>query len=209
MARNPSPAKVGDFYVFPVALPVLPSFPHEATHYFYIRPHQPKIPNAVTPRSLFLVNIPIDSTEVHLKHLFSTQLGLGPGKIAEVQFLDEEGPERTPAISSIGFVEPPASAASKSKKRKRGSSVDEAPPPLDPLLPPAWDRTVHKFGTNAVLVFVDRRSMELALYSARRARKETRKIVWGEGIEGKVPALGSQRESKGYETASMLFNTRR
>lgn len=192
-----TPSKVGDFVVFPVSLPTLKSFPQPATHYFYLKPHDPKVPDGATPRSLFLVNVPFDSTEAHLKTLFSTQLGLPNGRIADVVFHDRDEQELemvtvNPALSV------PASALP-SRKRKRDQALIEGLPPVDPTLPPVWDRKLHRPGTNAVLVFVDKTSMQAAISAVKQARKEKKKIFWGQGVEAKVPSLGSRRYTKHAE----------
>lgn len=186
------PLHIAGYNIFPLSLPPLPSFPEAATHYLYLAPHRPKIPTPTASRSLFLVNVPFDSTEIHLKHLFSTQIGLPAGRIEDVQF---EGRRRT----GSGIDEPSGQKASqnkKSKKRKRGSSTGVIEDMEGAALPSIWDRELQTNGLTAVVLFVDRASMEAALKAVVSARKARREPVWGEGLEGKVPALGSARYLK-------------
>lgn len=181
------PLEIAGYTIFLLSLPPLPSFPEAATHYLYLAPHQPRIPTPTASRSLFLVNIPFDSTEIHIKHLFSTQIGLPAGRIENVQF---EGQRR----KGGGTHEPPSSEASqdtKSKKRKRGKSGGMLEGIEGTVLPSVWDRDLQTNGLTAVVLFVDRASMEAALKAVKVIRKERREPVWGEGLEGKVPALGS------------------
>src|SRR5699024_6384979 len=55
--------EIAGYTVLPVQLPPTPAFPKPATHYLYLRPHEPRIPDPDSPRSLFIVNTPIDTTE--------------------------------------------------------------------------------------------------------------------------------------------------
>lgn len=79
----------------------------------------------------------------------------------------------------------------KSKKRKRGSSRGVIEDIEGASLPSVWDRELQTNGLTAVVLFVDRASMDAALKSVKSTRKESREPVWGEGLDGKVPALGS------------------
>ena len=195
------PLQVAGYTVFPLSLLPLPSFPQAATHYLYLAPHQPKIPTPTASRSLFLVNIPFDSTEVHIKHLFSTQIGLPAGRIEDVQF---EGQRR----KTIGMDEASGLESSqhkKSKKRKRGNFRGTFEDMEGAALPPVWDRDLQTNGLTAVVLFVDRASMDAAFRAVKSMRKERREPVWGEGLEGKVPALGSASWS--LITCDLLTNS--
>lgn len=82
---------------------------------------------------------------------------------------------------------------SKSKKRKR-VTADELQDQLDDIeLPSTYDRQLQKSGAHAVVVFVDKPSMESSLKAATKAAKKGVKITWGEGIEDRVPSLGLSR----------------
>ncbi|MCJ1442938.1 MAG: Ribosomal RNA-processing protein 7 [Stictis urceolatum] len=187
MSSEAVPSKIEDFYVLPLALPSLPAFPVPATHYLYFRPDAPKISHVKTPRSLFLTNIPFDATEVHLKHLFSVQLDLPAGRIEEVIFEDA-----AQKLVSKGPQIPTPPPPKRSKKRKREAQDDELPE-LKGEWPEVWDRQLHQAGSTALVVFVDKTSMETAAKAAKKAKKIDKEIVWGKGIENKVPPLGSKR----------------
>ena len=181
------PLQVAGYTVFPLSLLPLPSFPQGATHYLYLAPHQPKIPTPTASRSLFLVNIPFDSTEVHIKHLFSSQIGLPAGRIEDVQFEGQRG--KTIGMDEASGLE--SSQHKKSKKRKRGNFRGTLEDMEGAALPPVWDRDLQTNGLTAVVLFVDRASMDAAFKAVKSMRKERREPVWGEGLEDKVPALGS------------------
>ena len=180
------PLEIAGYRILPLSLPPLPSFPHTATHYLYLTPHQPKIPTPTASRSLFLVNVPFDATEIHIKHLFSTQLGLPAGRIEHVQF---QGQRKDSGIDEASG--PKASSNTKSKKRKRANTGGSLEDMQGVALPSVWDRDLQTNGLTAVLLFVDRASMDAAFKAVKVIRKDRREPVWGEGLEGKVPALGS------------------
>ncbi|KAL8917317.1 MAG: hypothetical protein Q9172_005902 [Xanthocarpia lactea] len=182
------PTEISGYKILSLRLPPLPSYPVPATHYLYIRPHEPKLPTPAAARSLFLVNVPFDSTDLHIKHLFSVQIGLPPGRIEEVQF---EGSKKR-----IGNVEGAVAEPKKEKKglkRKRGyghGDIEE----LDGIaLPATWDRDLRIDGRTAVVMFVDRPSMEAANKFVKRCKKEGIMPIWGEGMEGRIPSLGLER----------------
>ncbi|KAK2821758.1 hypothetical protein FQN49_007702 [Arthroderma sp. PD_2] len=179
-------SSIAGYSVLPVQLPATSSFLEPATHYFYIQPHTPRIPDADSPRSLFVVNIPTTSTETHFRHLFGTQLA--SGRVERVDF-------HYGATSSTKPTQPPqASEGTRGKKRKR-ETAEDCEKALETIhLPPAWDRELRPSGSHAVVTFVDRPSMEASLKAVKKASKPSpTTITWGEGIEHKLPQLGMSR----------------
>lgn len=181
-----APSQIAGFTVLPLSLPPLPSFPVAATHYLYCAPHRPKIPTPSASRSLFLVNVPFDATTFHFKNLFSAQLGLPAGRVEDVDF--GGGRKRHTSNSDEVTIE---RQKKQGKKRKSGDENGPNRETGDAALPPLWDRDLHAPGSTAVVLFVDRPSMDAALKAAQGTRKKSQELVWGEGVEGKVPALGS------------------
>ncbi|KAL4784511.1 ribosomal RNA-processing protein 7-domain-containing protein [Aspergillus varians] len=181
--------EIAGYIVLPLNLPTTPSFPTPATHYLYLRAHEPRIPDPDTPRSLFLVNIPIDTTETHLRHLFGTQLS--SGRVERVDFESARTGKKNDTLVQ-------GTTIAKSKKRKR-VTADELETMLDEVsLPSTWDRPLQHSGSHAVVVFVDKASMEASLKAAKKASRKSSTgspvITWGEGIdESRVPELGLQR----------------
>ena len=185
MPKGKVATQVHDFTVLPLQLPALPSFPKETTHYLYIRPNAPKVPTEDTPRELFLVNVPIDATETHIKSLFADQLG---GSRAENVDFEEK---RVGKGIKAPVVQP---EGKRGKKRKRGAEDGSDVAGLEVgLLPDVRDREVHHSGGTAIVRFVDQPSAEMALREARKAVKTGKQIIWGAGVEQKVPPLGSAR----------------
>ena len=128
------------------------------------------------------MNIPFDTTELHIKHLFSTQLKLPAGRVEDIRFEGDES----------HLVARAPDEANKISKRKRASSANND---YDEILeritfPPTWDRELRVHGRTAIVVFVDRQSMESVLKSARLVYEHKKYPEWGAGIEDKIPALG-------------------
>ncbi|KAB8072375.1 ribosomal RNA-processing protein 7-domain-containing protein [Aspergillus leporis] len=198
--------EIGGYTVLPLRLPSSQAKnAKSATHYLYLRPHEPRLPDADTPRSLFIVNVPIDTTELHLRHLFGTQLGAG--RVERVEF------EAVPTKKKGGMAAAHSMTAnvSKSKKRKR-VTADELQNQLEDVeLPSTWNRGLQKSGAHAIVVFADKPSMEASMKAAKKAAKKDGKIVWGEGIEGRLPELGLQRyldhEEARYPPRAELLRT--
>lgn len=177
------------YTILPLQLPPTPSFSTPATHYLYLRPHDPRIPDPDSPRSLFLANIPIDTTETHLRHLFGTQLSAG--RVERVSF--EAVPTKTHPATQGGTG---TAGNSKSKKRKR-VTADDLQTTLDEVtLPGTYDRALQKSGAHAVVVFADVPSMEASLKAASKASRRKKgtdsEIVWAAGLD-RLPPLGLQR----------------
>lgn len=192
MADKP-PAQVGQFTVLPLTIPAQPSFPHKTTHYLYLRAHEPAIPSADSPRSLFLTNIPTTATPAHFRALFARQ-SLGGARVESVEFEDSRPKAKTGAAGAI-------QQHGAGRKRKRGGpSPGGADEELRPALPEVWDRNVHRSGATAVVVFVDRASAEAALKGVKRAVRRGEEVVWdhagdvegGDGV-AKAPRLGLAR----------------
>lgn len=178
--------EVAGYTTLPLQLPETSTFPGSATHYLYMRPHEPRIPDPDSARSLFLVNVPIDATEVHLRHLFGAQLSAG--RVESVSFEDVPVKKRGVAAATE------TNLAHRSKKRKR-VTADDLQSQLDDIsFPSTWDRQLQKSGAHAIVIFADKPSMESSLKAATKAAKKGTTIVWGEGIPAdRVPPLGLQR----------------
>ncbi len=178
------PPNLGEYAILPISIPPLPSFTVKATHCLYIKRHEPKIPTPTDARSLFLVNVPIDSTEAHFRAIFTTLVGAG--RVESIIFENEK------AASTITPVVETAAKKEKSLKRKRGTEGKEIESGVGQL-PRVWDRDLHRSGSTAVVVMVDQKSVEAALKAVRKVHKNVAYPIWGAGVGEKVPKLGSQR----------------
>ncbi|KAJ1326555.1 ribosomal RNA-processing protein 7 [Microdochium nivale] len=179
------------FSVLPIAMPPLPSFPVQTTHHVYLRRNAPKVPTADDPRSLFLANVPVDSTEAHFRALFNSLVGAG--QFESITF------ERERAAAQRTTSHEPAQAARiaahhhlHQKKRKRED--EELQDTMAAELPDTWERPLHRSGSTAVALLADEKSVESVLRAVRKLGSKAAKKypVWGEGVkEDKVAPLGS------------------
>lgn len=190
------PLQIAGYDILPVSLPPLPSSPTTATHYLYLAPHNPKISTSTASRSLFAVNVPFDATEAHIKHLLSSQIGLPAGRIENVEFKFQ----RRRGIAHADVSSEKAKSNKNTKKRKRGSEGGNLDNLAGAALPSTWDRDLQTNGHTAVVLFVDRASIDAALKAVKAIRKEKKLPIWGGGVERKTPALGSASK---YSTALM------
>lgn len=175
---------VGEYSILPVSIPAIASFPVSPVHFIYVRPHSPKIPTPADSRSLFLVNLPIDSTEGHIRAIFTSLLGAGRFEkcIFENERNNAPTAETLPGITIVEKVRP-------SKKRK-ATHEDESRDAT--ALPKIWNRDLHQSGGTAVAVLADEKSVELALKAIRKVCKSGHFPVWGQGVKQSAP-LGSAR----------------
>ena len=178
------PPSFGEYAILPISIPTVPSFPVKATHCLYVKHHEPKIPTPSDARSLFLVNVPIDSTEEHFRAIFTTLVGAG--RFESIIFENEK---RTPALTPIADT---TAKKDKNLKRKRGVEGQTTDSNVGQLLK-VWDRDLHRSGSTAVAVMVDQKSVEAAIKAIRKVHKSGTYPVWGAGVEEKIPKLGSQR----------------
>lgn len=137
-------------------------------------------------RSLFIVNVPIDTTEAHLRHLFGTQLAAG--RVERVQFEDVQTKKRSAATTTETNL-------TQSKKKRKRVTADDFERHLDDItLPSTWDRKLQKSGAHAVVIFADKPSMESSLKAATKAAKRGTTIIWGDSLPtDRIPVLGLNR----------------
>ncbi|OTA98822.1 hypothetical protein M426DRAFT_17041 [Hypoxylon sp. CI-4A] len=173
------------FAVLPIAIPPPPSFPVKATQYLYLRRNAPRIPTPDDSRSLFIANIPCDSTDAHFRSLFSSLVGAG--RFESITFEQDKKATKT--------SHEPAQAVRLTAHRKRKRADEELQHARDEAaaeLPSTWTRDLHRSGSSAVAVLADEKSVDSVLKAIKKLKKPKDYPVWGEGVSGKAPALGSQ-----------------
>ncbi|KAI0528257.1 ribosomal RNA-processing protein 7-domain-containing protein [Xylaria bambusicola] len=174
-----------DFSTLAVSIPPLPSYPVQATHYIYLRRNAPKIATPDDSRSLYLANVPVDSTEAHFRALFSSLVGAG--RFESIAFEQDR--------KSAKISHEPAQAerlARHHKKRKReDEEIQHQKEEAAAELPDTWTRELHRSGSSAVALLADEKSVDLVLKAVIKLKKTKKYPVWGEGVKG-VPALGAQ-----------------
>jgi ribosomal RNA-processing protein 7 len=185
------PATPGDgFVTLPITIKPLPSYPVETTHYIYIR-RNAKIITAQDTRSVFLSNVPVDSTEAHIRAVFTSLVGAG--RFESVTFEDER---RTAAAASS--IEPTQAArlAVHAKKRKRDEEEEakRAQEEAAAQMPSTWTRPLRRSGSSAVALLADEKSVDTVLKAVKKlsgSSKSKNYPVWGDGVgKDKVPPLG-------------------
>lgn len=185
----PIPKTIGEFSVLPLSIPPLPSYPQATTHHLYVRRHEPKNPSPDDERSLFVTNVPTDSTEPHFRAVIATLVG--PGRFESIQF---EADKKT-ALASLEPAQAARLSAVASRKRKRDDAESEDDEDDDEAqvarLPTTWTRQVHRSGSTAVILLADEKSVDLVLKAIIKAHKAKKFPVWGDGVTEKVPPLGS------------------
>ncbi|KAI1423689.1 ribosomal RNA-processing protein 7-domain-containing protein [Xylaria sp. FL1777] len=174
------------FSTLPISIPPLPSYPVHATHYIYLRRNAPKIATPDDSRSLYLSNVPTDSTEAHFRALFSSLVGAG--RFESITF---EQNKRSANISHE-----PAQAERLAKHHKKRKREDEEQQhkkeEATAELPNTWARELHRTGSSAVALLADEKSVEVVLKAIKKLKKARNYPVWGEGLKEGVPALGAQ-----------------
>lgn len=153
---------VHDYAILHLAMPTTQSFTIPTNHIIYVQPNSPKFPTSDTPRELFIVNIPIDSTLSTFRNIFKEHLG--GYRIESISF---EGPSRNTLLST---------------NRKRKQPNQEENIPLDIQCP--WPQSsqiqrLHHSGSTCILTFVDVISAQSAMATIR---KTTKSIPWSDNM---------------------------
>ncbi|KIM76357.1 hypothetical protein PILCRDRAFT_826343 [Piloderma croceum F 1598] len=161
------PASIAGFTIIPV------TYSSSSTHIIYARPHSgsKKTPKQTLPngRTLFLVNVPPDTTERELILLFKHA-----GTVEKVVF-DHDGVELPEAEESESESEGEEDAVVEDEsqeqphKKRKVSKDDTGPPKVSPL-PRTPLRTLRKTGTCAHVIFLDSSSLERALTTPQKPR---------------------------------------
>lgn len=188
-AESSTPSKIAGFQVLSISLPLQHSFRVDATHYLYVSPHQPRVPSATASRSLFLANVPFDSTQFHIKQLLSHQIGLPAGRIEAVHLIGRKDE------NDENFDEARAKQVqSLLRKRKRSSQGSSGTDFSGTELPSTWDRGLRLEGLTAVVLLVDRASRDSIIKAITAVQRSGKQPVWGDGVQDRMPALGYARK---------------
>ncbi|KAI1199458.1 ribosomal RNA-processing protein 7-domain-containing protein [Nemania serpens] len=175
-----------DFSTLPISIPPLPSYPVHATHYIYMRRNAPKIATPNDSRSLYLANVPADSTEAHFRALFSSLVGAG--RFESITFEQDKDSAKT--------SHEPAQAerlAKHHKKRKReDEELQNRREEEAARLPDTWTRELHRSGSSAIALLADEKSVDSVLKAVKKLKKTKKYPIWGEGAKIDAPAFGTQ-----------------
>lgn len=173
------------FAVLPIQMPATSAFPGTALHELRIRRNAPKIPTANDSRSLFLKNVPADSTEPHFRAVFADLVGAG--RFETITFDDEPTNSLTidpaQATKVSGFA----------RKRKRGDLEAEEREREEEAaqLPQIWSRRLQRSSSTAIVLLADEKSVQLVLKAIAKVRKTKKYPSWGANLADEVPTLGA------------------
>ncbi|KJZ78288.1 hypothetical protein HIM_02326 [Hirsutella minnesotensis 3608] len=172
------------FAIFPIRIPPAPAYPKTAIHEIRVRRNAPKIPTADDTRSLFLKNVPADSTEPHFRALFANLVG--PGRFESILFDDE-----TTNILPVDPAEATKVAGFARKRKRSDVEADEQERELQASrLPSIWARKLHRSSATAVVLLADEKSVQLVLKAIAKLHKSKKYPVWGENLADQVSPLG-------------------
>ena len=183
------------FLTLTIQMPGLPSFPHTVLHEIRLRRNMPKVPTDTDRRTLFLKNIPVDSTEPHLRAVFAQIVG--PGRFEAAFF--EDG-SQAPLVVDTARV---ARVKTLARKRKRDQMEDDDDEDGEEAkrraeaeaanLPEIWGRRIHKSGSSAVVLLADEKSVDLVLKAvAKLAKCKKNYPIWADADAGNnTEPLGS------------------
>ncbi|KAI1808951.1 ribosomal RNA-processing protein 7-domain-containing protein [Daldinia bambusicola] len=184
MLKTSTPSE--EFTELPISIPPLPSFPVETVHWTYLRRNAPKVPTPDDSRSLFVANIPCDSTIEHFRALFASLVG--PGKFETITFEHDKKPSWS--------THEPAQAtrlAVHGKRKREEEDTQHIEIKVRAALPTTWSRKVYPSGSSAVALFADEKSAGLVLKAAKKLKKPKHYPVWGKGVRDiDITPLGSQ-----------------
>jgi ribosomal RNA-processing protein 7 len=153
------------------------------------------MPSATDARSLFVTNVPVDSTEAHLRAVFASLVGAG--RFESATFEDDRKDAHSQTLSPTDAAQPAHAVRllqAHGKKRKReGEEAERAQEEAAARLPSTWTRPLRKSGSTAVVLLADEKSVEQVLKAITKAHKTKKYPVWGGDNlpEGRVPALGA------------------
>jgi ribosomal RNA-processing protein 7 len=175
--------QISNFFILPLHMPTL-TLSHKTSayknilHYIYFKKHESPKEDAKTPknRTLFVLNIPADASESHLRELFKPC-----GRVVSVHFLNrvrdnnlskeereqqEELERLEKEAASIEAQQQEAAAASKAGK-KGGNKKQQKSTAVS-----AEDehRRLYATGSQAYVVFLEEQELNKALVMKRKKR---------------------------------------
>lgn len=142
----------------------------DCRHYIYMKKHETRTPSTVLlpDCTLFLLNLPVDTTDDHLQHLFHKY-----GRVKSIFYHDSP--------TSVNVDEPTTTEAPGKKKKKRKDQKKEEVANVPQL------RRLLCSGAAAHVVFVTPQDLTRVLEMTQQERK------WDTGKE--LQPLGLQRKS--------------
>ncbi|KAF8929801.1 ribosomal RNA-processing protein 7-domain-containing protein [Dissophora ornata] len=177
--------QISNFYILPLHMPSIstsPSSPHTSKayqnvlHYLYFKKHESPKQDAKTPkdRTMFILNIPVDATESHVRELFKPY-----GRVVSVHFtnrirdtnLTKEEREQQEELERLEreATEKEAEANLKAKGKKAGNKKQQATTTSEEV-EEGHRRTLFASGSQAFVVFLEEQELTKALNMKRKKR---------------------------------------
>ncbi|KAF9103371.1 Ribosomal RNA-processing protein 7 [Mortierella sp. AM989] len=174
--------QIANFYILPLHMPAISTSHPSPTyknvlHYLYFKKHESPKQDTKTPkdRTLFLLNIPVDATESHLRELFKPC-----GRIASVHFLNrvrdsQLTKEEREQQEELERLEKEAEAIEETKntKGKKGSKKQQQQQQQQQQSMDVEDSQKRKLfvtGSQAFVVFLEEQELVKALNMKRKKR---------------------------------------
>ncbi|BFZ62524.1 hypothetical protein YB2330_003623 [Saitoella coloradoensis] len=191
-----SVTSINGYSILPILTPT-PTNP-DTKHYLYVREHVSKLVDdqqtETDGRVLFAVNLPIDSTEQHLKALFASLVPVGQGRIESVKFAGPIDVQKVVGPEDVIEEEANANEPQPGKKRKRDPSTSTPTTPLAITgFPSSWNRKILPAGSTAHITFLEPSGLQKVLHALTSQKIHTSPPLWGKNVLPPQPALGLAR----------------
>ncbi|KAF9131757.1 Ribosomal RNA-processing protein 7 [Mortierella sp. 14UC] len=207
--------QISNFFILPLHMPSL-TLSHKTSayknilHYLYFKKHESPKEDAKTPknRTLFVLNIPADASESHLRELFKPC-----GRVVSVQFLNrvrgdsnlskeerEQQEELERLEREAASIEAQQEAAG-SKAGKKGANKKQQKTATVPA--EEEHRTLYATGSQAYVVFLEEQELNKALVMKRKKR------TWINTGSDATPADAAKLSGLGVSKWLNEYHTRR
>ncbi|KAF9169751.1 Ribosomal RNA-processing protein 7 [Mortierella sp. AD010] len=171
--------QIANFYILPLHMPAISTTHSSPTyknvlHYLYFKKHESPKQDAKTPRdrTLFLLNIPVDATESHIRDLFKPY-----GRVASIHFLNRVrdsnlSKEEREQQEELERLEREAEAAEEAQnnKTKKGNKKQQQQQQQATGAEDTQRRKLFATGSQAYVVFLEEQELVKALNMKRKKR---------------------------------------
>ncbi|KAG0373536.1 Ribosomal RNA-processing protein 7 [Mortierella sp. AD032] len=206
--------QISNFFILPLHMPSL-TLSHKSSsayknilHYLYFKKHESPKEDSKTPknRTLFVLNVPVDSSESHLRELFKPC-----GRVVSVQFLNrvrenshltkeerEQQEELERLETEAALAEAQAAAGAGTKGKKGAKKQQQATVPAE-----EEHRRLYATGSQAYVVFLEEQELDKALAMKRKKR------TWINTGSDATPADAAKLSGLGVSKWLNEYHTRR
>ncbi|KAF8951836.1 Ribosomal RNA-processing protein 7, partial [Entomortierella lignicola] len=169
--------EIANFYILPLHMPAISTSHSSPTyknvlHYLYFKKHESPKQDAKTPkdRTLFLLNIPVDATESHIRELFKPY-----GRVASVHFLNRVRDnnltkEEREQQEELERLEREAEAIEEAKNTKGKKGNKKQPSTSSTETTQDQRRKLFATGSQAYVVFLEEQELVKVLNMKKKKR---------------------------------------